>query len=395
LDLLPPRISDPELLALLADILAVRPDAGDTAKLRLRLIDAKFSWQALADLAIEQGVIYPLIWALHRRSLLLPVPNKLGRDLLADHPTVALEAVYQRHLLRRMAQRDQLLTVIAALNGANVIPLLLKGARYLVAPSGAWCEARDMRDIDLLVQKNDVPRAVAALEAEGYRFENEFVPLDQHLPELWLAGRPSVLEIHTEALAFSARKILPTEEVWRYGIPFSIQGNAVVVLPEQWHLLHGLLNHQISDRGHLRRLLGVKAVWEFAMLGIGLSERDWRSIADHMAARGQMDVLGSFIVQATQLFGLTYPLVAEISSTARAHADRTFAHAARPDLLRRCLFLADQLRFGFARETLAVRYGLAESSVSMGTIGRHLAFLARRYRGQMLRRITGHGDRLS
>ena len=132
MDLLPLRISDPELLALLADILAVRLDARETAKLRLRLIDAKFSWQALADLAIEQDVIYPLIWALHRRSLLLPVPNKLGRDLLADHPTIALEAVYQRHLLRRMAQRDQLLTVIAALNGANVIPLLLKGARYLV-----------------------------------------------------------------------------------------------------------------------------------------------------------------------------------------------------------------------------------------------------------------------
>jgi hypothetical protein len=313
----------------------------------------------------------------------------------ADNPTVALEAVYRRHLLRRQAQRDQLLTVIAALNGANVVPLLLKGARYLVAPSGAWCEARDMRDIDLLVHKDDAPSAVAALAAEGYRFMEESVPLDQHLPELWLAGRPSAIEIHTEALAFAARKLLATEDAWRYGIRRSIDGCALLVLPEEWHLLHGLLNHQISDRGHVRHLLAVKALWEFAALGRGLPDEGWRAIADHLAARGRSDVLGSFVIQAARLFGLAYPPAVAISSAARAHARRTFAHAARPDWLRRCLFVADQLRFGFARETMAVRYGLAESSVSLGTIGRHLAFLARRYRGQMLRRITGHGDRSS
>lgn len=389
MDLLPPRISDVELLALLADILSVRPDAGNTAILRLHLVDRKFSWQALADLAIGQGVIFPLIWALGRRSLLLPVPKKFRSEALASHPTAALEAVYRHHLKRRREQRDQLLAIITALNGANVVPLLLKGGRYLVAPTGSWCEARDMRDIDLLVQKDDVRRTVAAFEAAGYRFEEGFVPLDQHLPELRLAGCPSAVEIHTEALAFSARKILATEEVWRHAIRRSIGDSVFLVLPDEWHLLHGLLNHQISDRGHVRCLLAVKALWEFAALGGGLSVLSWRSIADHMAARGRVDVLGSFVVQAAQLFGLAYPLGVAISPMARAHAKKTFAHASRPDLLRRGYFLADQLRFGFARETMAVRYGLAESDVSLGTIGRHLAFLASRYRGQMLRRITG------
>jgi hypothetical protein len=389
LDLLPPRISDFNLLALLADILAISPSASDTAQLRLRLFDRKFSWQALADLAIGQDVIFPLIWALRRRSLLLPVPEKLRNDPAADHPTAALEAVYQRHLTRQRAQRDQLVAIIAALNEVNVVPLLLKGARYLLAPTGNWCEARDMRDIDLLVRTDDAPRTVVALKAAGYRFEEGFVPLDQHLPELWLAGHPSAVEIHTEALAFTARKVLTTEEIWRYGIRRSYAGGAFFVLPEEWHLLQGLLSHQISDRGHVRCLLAIKALWEFAALGNGLSVLGWHSIADHMAARAQADMLGSFIVQAAHLFGFAYPSGVTVSSTARAHAEKTFAHASRLNSLRRAYFLADQLRFGFARETMAVRYGLAESDVSLLTMGRHVSFLVSRYRGQMLRRITG------
>lgn len=389
MDLLPPRISDFNLLALLADILAISPSASDTAQLRLRLFDRKFSWQALADLAIDQGVIFSLIWALRRRSLLLPVPGKLRTDPPTNHPTVSLEAAYQRHLIRQRAQRDQLLSIIAALNKVNVVPLLLKGARYLLAPTGSWCEARDMRDIDLLVRTDDALKTIGALKAAGYRFEEGFVPLDQHLPELWLAGRPSAVEVHTEALAFTARKVLTTEEIWRYGMRRSCDNGAFLVLPQEWHLLHSLLSHQISDRGHVRCLLAIKALWEFAGLGEGLSVLGWHSIADHMAARGQADTLGSFIVQAAKLFGLVYPLGVAVSSTARAHAEKTFAHASRSNPLRRAYFLADQLRFGFARETMAVRYGLAESDVSIITIRRHVAFLASRYRGQMLRRIMG------
>jgi hypothetical protein len=62
--------------------------------------------------------------------------------------------------------------------------------------------------------------------------------------------------------------------------------------------------------------------------------------------------------------------------------------------LRRTYFLADQVRFGFARETMAVRYGLAESEVSLLTAVRHVKFLASRYRGQMLRRIIGNQGKL-
>ena len=391
MDLLPPRILDRELLTLLAGVLAVRPDADDTAKLRLRLFERKFSWQTLADFAIDQDVIFPLVWALARRSLLLPVPEKRGKSPVLDHPTVALEAVYERHLQRRQEQCDQLLAIIATLNAANVAPLLLKGSRHLMMPTGDWCQARDMRDIDLLVRKDEVRSTVVALQGAGYRFEEGFVPVDQHLPELWLGGRPSAVEIHTEALAFSARKTLTTEEIWLHSVYHLSDCGAFFILPEEWHLLHGLLNHQISDRDYVRHILRIKALWEFTQLGDGLSVAGWHTIAEHMAARAQADTLGSIVVQAARLFGLAYPAGVTVSPAAHAHAKRTLAHASRLQLLRRSYFLLDQLRFGFARETMAIRYGLPESEVSVVTLGRHVGFLASRYRGQILRRIIGQG----
>lgn len=389
MDQLPPRISQPAIFGLLVDSLAVRPSGADTAGLRLRLLDPATSWQALTDCALGQDALFPLIWALHRRSLLLPLPKAATHHRGGDHPTRALAAVYEQHLARLRAQRAQLVAIIAALSAAGIVPLMLKGARYLVAPVGPWCEARSMRDIDLLVRKHEAPAAMAALEREGYRSDRQFGPMDQHLPELWKEGCPSAVEIHIEALSFSARKLLATDVVWERATRVMTEAGAVLVLPLEWHLLHGLLNHQVSDRGHARRLLAIKALWEFAMLADALPEEAWRSIADHMAARDGADVLGSWLVQAATLLGLAYPSGVAVSAEARAHAQRTFAHAARPDWVRRGFFLADQLRFGFARETMAVRYGLAESDVSPLTAARHARFLMRYYRGQVLRRLTG------
>ena len=394
LDLLPPRVSNPRLFALFADILAVRVAEGN-AELRLRLIESKLPWEALAHVADGHGVLSPFVWALMRRSLLLPVPAGTARDGTAQHPTTQLTAIYQQHLSRRQCQCNQLVSILGALNRESIEPLLLKGARYVLAPAGVWSEARDMRDIDLLVRPGDAERTIAALAAQGYTPDPRPIPMDQHLPEMWHDGHPSAVEVHTEALSFSARKILTTEEIWRYATRLSTDHSAFYVLPAEWHLLHGLLNHQISDRCYDQRMLAVKSLWEFAKLADEVSDQGWKSIVDRMTASRHADVLGSCLVQAMRLFGITCPQGIEISPAARAHAEATFENAAAPDWLRHCRRLSDQLRFGFARETLAVRYRLDENKVSIWTMGRHLRFLTRHYRGRMLYRLFGQRGRPS
>jgi hypothetical protein len=389
--LLPPAISDPELFALLVDILSVSSDTD--ARLRLRLIGK--GWQALVDLAEAQGVTPALVWALRQRALLLPVPSRIAGAAAGQHPTVQLEASYQRHMERRRRQRDQLAGIIAALNRAGIELLLLKGSRCLMAPANTWREARDMRDLDLLVRPEDGKGAFDALVAEGYGADPDFGPTDQHLPELWKSDCPSAVELHVDALAFSARAILPTADLWRHGRRSSDAHGAFLVLPDEWHLLHALIHHQVSDHGYARRVLALKPLWEFAMLGSELPDQGWQAIGAHMTQAGQADVLADWIVQAVELFGLRHPPGVGVSQRARAHARSTIAAAKRADWLRRARFLADQVRFGFSRKTMAVRYRLDEDAVSLATYGRHLQFLLQRYRGRLWGRLTGRGDRLS
>jgi len=375
------------LLTLLGDVLSVQTGVDYNARLRLRLIDKNVSWQALLEFAQEQGVLWALIWSLQRRSLLLPMPASDDANL--RHPSLQLVSAYREHLARRQRQRDQLLVLIGGLNRAKLKPLLLKGARLLVAQPDPWVEARDMRDIDLLVRPQDAESAAATLGTMGYAVDDSGAPVDQHLPEMWQIGQPSVVEIHTNALSFSARKLLPTDEIWQRAIPMLAEGCYFFVMPVEWHLLHAILSHQISDRGHIRRILAAKPIWEFTMSVSEVTAEGWLAIAKRMVECGQSDVLGSWIVQAQKLYGLSPPSSVAISPTARAHAAATLANAVLPGWLRQASCIVDEFRFAFARETLAARYRIDVEDVSLATRVRHLKFLRRYYRGRLTSRLFG------
>jgi hypothetical protein len=385
LELLPPKIADTDLFSLILEVLASRQV--DLADLRVRLMGV--STQALVHLANDQGVLFPFIWALKSRSLLIPLPSARDDTALHSHPTFQMEAAYYQHLERRRAQRDQLMEALWALNNTGVVPLLLKGARYLMSPVGPWCEARDMRDLDLLVKTSEADTVSNALQALKYRFQEDFGPIDQHLPELCCASKPSAIEIHTHSLPFTARIFLDTEEVWQHAVQISAEQVRYCVLPNHWQLLHCLLNHQVADHGYRRRTLAVKGLWEFTMLGATLSEESWKSIVDHLDQHRQLNLLASWALQADHLFGLSYPRWIKISTGARVQVNTTFARATAPNWWRRVIFVIDQFRFGFARRTLATRYQLNEADVSLGTVVKHVRFLARRYRGKRLQRLTG------
>jgi hypothetical protein len=387
LGLLPFQTSRSGLLTLLGDVLSVHTGIDYNAKLRLRLIDKNISWQALLEFAQHQGVLWALIWSLQRRSLLLPLPA--SDDANSRHPSLQLVSAYREHLARRERQRDQLLALVGGLNRAKLKPLLLKGARLLVSQPDPWVEARDLRDIDLLVHPQDAESAVATLGTMGYAVDDSGAPVDQHLPEMWQTGQPSVVEIHTHALSFSARKLLPTDEIWRRAIPMLAGGCNFFVMPLEWHLLHAILSHQISDRGHIRQILAAKPLWEFTMSASAVAAEGWLAIAKHLVECGQVDVLGSWIVQAEKLYSLSPPPNVAISPVARAHAAATLANAVLPGWLRQASRIVDEFRFAFARETLAARYRIDVQDVSLATRVRHLKFLRRYYRGRVTSRLFG------
>lgn len=385
MDHLPPTVADESLLALLGRVLETRPTPQSTEELRLRLFQSRPSWQALVDLAIAHGVLPPLIYSLQHRSLLPPLPAAWSEELRSAHVTTRLAAAQRQHLERQANLREQLQAALSALNAEGIVPLLLKGAVHLTRGQFAWHEAREMRDLDILVPVEKADKTHLILSSLGYRCDDNPPPLDRHLPELWSPGRAGTIEIHTEALSFNARYAFTTREVWDLAERRSFDGADFMALPAEWHLLHGLLHHQLADRGHARRMLALKGLWEFASVGTELSPEAWGNIVAHAEQRQILAMLSSWAIQANRLFGLEAPDTLLDFAAGRRHADATFKRARMHYGARQALFVADKLRFAFAPQTLALRYG--ENSPGAAAL-RHIGFLWSR-RGQMAQRWLG------
>ena len=383
MDRLPPTITDHDLLALLGRVLENDPTPQSTGELRLRFFQFGFSWQALVDLAVAHEVLPPLVFALNERSLLLPVPGRLTQEGRAAHVTSRLAAAYLQHLDRQADLREQLKTAIGALNNQGIVPTLLKGAVHLTRTQPKWHEARGMRDLDILVRASEAEKAYQALVSLGYQPDHDPPPIDRHLPELRFPRRAGAIEIHTEALSFSARHALATEEVFDRAEIQSFDGVDLKILPPEWHLLHNLLHHQLADRGHARRMLAIKGLWEFSRVGGEVSPVGWRSIIQHAAQRDFLDVLSSWAIQANRLFGLKAPSELMSLEAGRRHAEATVRQASQYYVLRQGAFVADKLRFAFAPETLALRYRPSGNTRSAAL--RHMGFLLRR----QVQRVTG------
>ncbi len=392
MELLPPRIRDSNLLALLGDLLGGDRDRVAAASLHIKEAGGNFRWQGLIELASQQDALHPLLQVLSNLAL-LPSARNAGQAAVADDITARLNRYYGEHLIRRELQKAQLDRVLGIFDRADVRPLILKGARYLIAPIGAWCEGRTLRDFDLLLRPDDAHKAFAALVAEGYRAGETYMPNYHHLPDLHRSGEPARVEIHTDGLAAIAQSVVPTEFLWRNARP-GADGRSFV-LPPKWQALHCLVHHQLSDHGFARRVLAVKPLWEWTMLTRDLPRYDWLDIMAHLQAAGALDLLGSWLVQSQALFGVPAPNFIAISAQARRNAVTTLALASAPQWRRRAGFVASQLGFAFSRETLAARFGKTPSGVSVADGARYFVQLLRTHRGGLLRRLLGNGDRLS
>jgi hypothetical protein len=355
-------------------------------------MDPDFSWQRLIDLASHQDLLAPLIHALSERALLPPAPQAAprGHD---GHVTTRLQQYYREHLARRALQRTQLKNILQHFNRAGMVPLILKGARYLVAPLGAWCEARTLRDIDLLLPPDQADRAFAELVALGYQPGEPYMPNYHHLPDLQHPAEPASVEIHTAALAVAGQSVMSTDLLWRSA--GKAADGSFYDLPLEWQALHCLLHHQLSDRGYARRILALKPLWEWTMLTRDLSANQWQTIFTHIGETEALDLFGSWLVQAHRVFGAALPECIPISSPALRNAAETLDFALAPRWRRRTRLVIDQLRYAFSKETLGARYGKAPAAVSVADGARYLIHLLRTHRGSLLRRLVGYSDRLS
>ncbi len=170
-----------------------------------------------------------------------------GREHLAG-----AEALRQLAAIRSKVQRDNLLLLSLAeraldtLSAAGIVPVALKGLDLLHRVYARFDE-RTLDDIDLLVAPHELPAALAALEAAGWRAPAEpqrthYVRSSHHLPLLAPAPVKVELELHWN-LVQERRYRVDGGALLERAVPTVISGRRLLRLEDHDAVAHLLLHH--------------------------------------------------------------------------------------------------------------------------------------------------------
>ncbi len=188
------------------------------------------NWPAVFDLAVRHGVatyLYPLA----RR---LPVTVGPPPDLTGAWRQQALQAV-ARHA--RIAQQAG--ELLGTLSGAGLRCVPIKGL-WLAERIYAEGHQRPMCDIDLLLPREEIEPAIAALERRGYEAKQGRV-MSRFACDLTVRHpqHPCPVELHWQ-FGTALQPLLPCPPmapVWAGVVAATLYGQPVQVLPPEEHLV--------------------------------------------------------------------------------------------------------------------------------------------------------------
>ena len=239
-------------------------------ELRLELFKAPLLWTELFETAARTNLQLALSSAALENGV-LPPPSARGRS--NNDLATALREIHSIEQGRRESLRLHLLHVVDALNQSAIVPTLIKGSVALWTGKPSW---RAMRDVDLVLDREDATTAQRCLVALGYRAVPVKSLRSHHLPMLVHDDRPGWIEIHVRATSPRGETVFSSSELVG-GARVSRSDRGVVKLPSVEHqLLHGLVHHHFSNRGAMFGLIGAKGLLEFAH---GLSTAADRDLA--------------------------------------------------------------------------------------------------------------------
>jgi hypothetical protein len=254
--------------------LALSPEEASRVR---RMVAAGVDWPTLLELARRHRLI-PL---LHRHLREAPLPAAAASELRGLNRDAAHHALLMAGELRRL---------LAALETAGVEALAYKGPTLAVQAYGDL-SLRPFIDLDLLVRPADVPRALGALEAEGYAPVLRLSPAQERAfrrvdGDYQLVHRVTgtLVELHARVSTTRFAMPLETEALLRRAQSVRVGGGEVRTLGDQ-DLLVVLCAH------------GAKHRWK---------RLEWLVALSELLRAGRGDVEGALLLAAT------------------AHARRTF-----------------------------------------------------------------------
>jgi hypothetical protein len=247
-----------------------------TTEIRDRDID----WTAVVRMALHHGVA----------GLLCRSIGALPRGIVPEEVAAAATVYLDRVNTEGSALLGQLMAVLDVLAADNIATLSFKGPA-LGALAHVSATIRPSRDIDVLVHKRDMDRAIAALVRLGYRRSASLPPkamtasYECYGQDIVFADGRVPVEPHCAFTPSTLAVDLDLEGIWRRATPLALDGRTVSTLSLEDTVLIACL-HGSKERWW--RLLWVADVAALIHRHPGL---DWAALLQRAREAGALRML--------------------------------------------------------------------------------------------------------
>lgn len=300
------------------------------------------AWEGMVELASRELVTPALYRGLADRGLLAALPTEVRGYL---------EAVHELNGERNRRIADQLQGIVATLNAAGIEPVPLKGVGYLLAGLYGDPAARVIGDIDLLVAADELPAAVAALAASGYRdaaVEGFSFAAHHHHTPLARGGEVAVVELHTEPVARAFATLLPAAQMLSRARPIEADGRRLRLPAPQDQIVLNIVHAQLADRSYWLARTPLRPLADLLRLrAANDAQIDWHEVLSRFERAGHGSACRAWLMTAEQLCGQGLPAGVRPDVRARVACWRT-----RAQRRRRWLMAAGE-GYGYHRALLA------------------------------------------
>ncbi len=215
--------------------------------------------------------------------------------------------------------RKECLDLGRILSVAGADAVVLKGATWLFEDGPARAD-RMMRDVDILVDRDWLDGARAALADAGYTPVPTIVAEKGHVHDgpVFRAGEPANVELHVEPT--TRVRMLPAREILEKAT--AIAPGLRMPAPEH-RIVHNVIHAQIVNGDHAGGVANLRDSLDLARLidAFG-AEVDWAGLSQRARSRGFFPQLSGAIHKAARFAGATLPPPFAGDSGGRRHAWR-------------------------------------------------------------------------
>jgi hypothetical protein len=258
------------------------------------LLQDGVDWDALTALAVRHGTLSLLYWNLDRAC-----PAAVPAQVLAD-----LRKAFQANARRNLFLTAELLEILDRLEAGGIRALAFRGP-VLAATLYGNLALRQFIDLDILIEKRDLPRVATLLGDHGYRPASGAARPTRGCEISFINAEKQVgVDLHWELINRYILSGLDLERLWGRLAPVSLAGRSVPGLPPEDLLLvlcaHAV-KHGPTPSGRL--------MWfsDLAELLAAHPLLDWDCVVARARRRGARRVLFLGLTLARDLVGAALP----------------------------------------------------------------------------------------